>query len=182
MTTPLATPPPATAAPRVHIPGDPVPKFIYLVLSGLVLAIGLWLAGEILSRMAFGESTVARVGEIRVEQPGEPPRSYRYRPRWVDRGEYRKIFSHFVDIQIDGRPVPFRISADSRRVPIEALDVNERVRVVYFPDDPRRVAFAPGMIRTWGMALLFLSLGGTMFATALPMWLATGKPIELDPE
>jgi hypothetical protein len=181
MSTPTesATPP---VAPRIHVPGNPGPKLVYLCLSGIVLALGLWLAGEILVRLAWGESAVARVSEIRVAEPGEPMRSYRYRPRWVDRGEFRKIFSHYVDIPIDGRPVPFRISADSRRVPIEALDVNERVRVVYFPDDPHRVAYAPGMIRTWGMALLFFALGGTMFATALPLWLATGKPIELDPE
>jgi len=167
---------------RYFIPANRLPKLIYLLLACVILGLGCWLNGEILIRLAFGETTEARVSEIRVDAPGKPERSYKYRRPWKDEGEYRKIFSHYVDVIIDGQPVPYRISVDSRRIPIEFLNVNDRVDVTFFPDDERRVAFAYKQVRTWGMAILFMALGGTMLATALPMYLAVGKPLRIDPE
>lgn len=165
-----------------HTPGDRFPKLIYLIFGGVVFALGLWLTGEIVLRLAFGETANARVSEIRVKAPAEPERSYKYRRPWVDNGDYRVVFSHYVDLQIDGQTEAYRISVDSRRIPIESLNVNDRIDVSYFPGDPHKVAYAHKMVRTWGIAVMVLVLGGTMLTTGIPMFLAVGKPIKIDPE
>lgn len=167
---------------QVFIPGHFVPKAIYLGLSLIVFAIAVWFAWEPLSRMWFGETTTARVSEIHVNEPGQPKRIHRYRIAYEPHKNFRVTYEHYVTINIDGRPELFRISADARRKPPDGLFVNDRVEVAYFPDDPARLAFAYGQIRTWGAAALFGALGLSMLATSIPLLWAVGKPIAIDPE
>ena len=171
-----------SSQPDTYVPGNLVPKVIYLVLSGIVFGIGAWYAWEPLSRMLWGETTSARVAEIRIVTPGEPEQVYRYRRPYRDTRNFHTSFQHYVVIPIDGMPVLHRISVDSRFRPADGYNVNDRISVVYFPDDERRLAFAHLNPRTWGAAGLFLALGATMLATSIPMLLAVGKPITIDPE
>ncbi len=168
--------------PPTFVPGNFIAKVVYLLFSCIVFGIGAWYAWEPLSRMLWGETVSARVAEIRVITPGEPEQVFRYRRPYRDARNFHTNFQHYVAIPIEGTPILHRISVDSRIRPADGYNVNDRINVVYFPDDEHRLAFAYLNPRTWGAAGLFLALGATMLATSIPMLLAVGKPIVIDPE
>lgn len=176
---PISPPPPA---PRVYVPGDRLPKWLYLGASLLVFGFGFLFLWEPLDRMWFGLTTEARIAEIRVVEPGQPDRVYRYRRAYPTEPNLAVTFQHYVSLNIDNRPVLFRLSVDSRKAPVTFYNVNDTVQVAYHPADPRRLAFAVANARTWGAGALITLVGLVMLATAVPMVRAIGKPIEIDPE
>lgn len=165
-----------------HVPGNRIAKIIYLGLSTIVFALGCWMAGEPLYPMFFGQRAEAKVAEIRLAIPGEPEKSFKYRRPYKPHANPRAVYSHYVSVPVNGKNELFRIGLDSRRVPVEFYNVNDRVSVAYRPSDPHRIAFAYRDTRTWGLGGMFFALGGAMLATAIPMLLAVGKPIRIDPE
>lgn len=172
----------SSAEPRYFVPGQLVPKLIYLALAGLVTLIGLVYLWEPVIRLVKGNTVEARVAEIHVSEPGKADVIYNYRRDYHEERNLEITFSHYVAVDVDGRETLFRISADSRKAPINFYNVNDRVRVAYFPHDPKHVAFAYEHARTWGAAGVILSVGLTMLLTAVPLVLAANKPILIDPE
>lgn len=167
---------------RTHTPGAFVPKILYLGAGLLVFGFGSIFLWEPLGRLLFGETTVARVAEIRVVEPGQPARVYKYRRDYPPERNLAITFQHYVAINLEGRLVLHRISVDTRKAPIATYNVNDLIPVVYYPDDSRRLAFAHQDARTWGAGGLFCGLGFVMMLTGIPMLLTTGRPIVIDPE
>jgi hypothetical protein len=170
------------AAPRTHVPRARLPKLLYLGASVIVFGFGFLFLWEPLDRMFFGQTTEARIAEIRVAEPGQPDVVYRYRRTYPSEPNLAITFQHYVSINVDNRPVLFRLSVDSRKAPVTFYNVNDTVKVAYHPADPRRLAFALENARTWGAGALIAGVGLVMLATALPMLRAVGKPIEIDSE
>lgn len=170
------------AAPRYYVPGQLVPKLIYLGCAILVTLMGLACMWEPTIRLIRGQVVEARIAEIHVSEPGKADIIYNYRRDYPEERNLEVTFSHYVAVAVDGREELFRISADSRKAPINFYNVNDRVRVAYYPHDPKRVAFAYEHARTWGAAGVILSVGLTMLLTAVPLVLAANKPILIDPE
>ncbi len=167
---------------RVHVPGNLIPKLVYLGLSSLVALIGFAYLWEPLARMIHGEINEARVSEIRVIEPGKPDVVYQYRRDYPEERNLEISFQHYVSIEVDGHTEPFRLSVDSRKAPIRFCNVNDRVKVAYYPRDPKRVAFAIEHARTWGAAGVICGIGLAMLATSIPLVLTARKPIVIDPE
>jgi hypothetical protein len=166
--------------PRTYTPGYVLHKWLYLAFGGLVLAFALSMVWQPLGRLLFGEHAEGRVREIVRVEPGAPDQSFRHRRTYQPESNMAVTFQHHVSVSINGAPVLFRLGVDSRKLPY--ANVNDRFTVVYFPDDPDRIAFAPGHARTWGMGLLYLVVGLCFVATGLPMLVAARKPITIDPE
>lgn len=166
--------------PETYTPGYLPHKWAYFAFGMLVFAFSAWLIWEPLGRMLFGERAEARVREIVRVEPGEADQSFLYRRIYEQETNMAVTFRHYVTVQVDGNPVRFRLGVDSRRRPY--LNVNDRVTVVYYANDPRRIAYAPGHARTWGMAALYFMVGVCFVATGIPMILTARRPIEIDPE
>jgi hypothetical protein len=172
----------SSSRPTVYVPGDLVPKLVFLVLSLLLFGVGVVFVWEPLGRLLTGKTELARVAEIRVIEPGQPEIVYKYRRAYPPESNLAVTFQHYVSVSIDGQPVLYRISVDSRKAPMPDLNVNDLVNVTYDPKDKHRLAFAYTQERTWGLGGLIVGLGLLMLSTAIPMLLATGKPIAIDPD
>lgn len=170
------------AAPRQYRFGAVVPKLVYLACSLLVTALGALYLWEPLGALLLGEHVEARVAEIRVVEPGQPERVFKYRRVYPPENNLAITFQHYVAIAVGGQPVLHRISVDSRRAPIPTYNVNDKVKVAYRPGDPRHLAYVYSDARTWGFGALFGTIGLTMLVTAVPMLLATRRPVVIDPE
>ena len=168
--------------PAYHTPGKRGLKLAYLCVSAAVFAVGCWFLGEILYPLLLGVRTEARVTEIRLQVPGEPVQSIKHRRPYEDYTNYLAIYSHYVSVPVGNGFEQFRLSLDSRRAPIEFYNINDRVDVAFLPNNPRKIAYAYKDARTWGIGGMFFALGSAMLATAIPMLLAVGKPIPIDPE
>lgn len=170
------------SAPATYTFGARIPKVLYLLTGLALVAIGMIFHWEILGRIWLGEIATARISEIRVNEPGQPERIYNYRRIFAPEQNLAITFQHYVSILVDGRPERFRISVDSRRAPIEYYNVNDEVTVAYYPHDPERLAFDFRATRTWGAGAIFSMIGALILMTGVPMFLATFRPIEIDPE
>lgn len=168
--------------PRYYVPGGLVPKLVYLGVAVIVSLLGAAYLWEPLGRMLHGETTNARVAEIRVVEPGKSDVVYKYRRDYPPERNLAIRFQHYVSITVDGHTEPFRLSVDSRKEPINFYNINDRVRVAYYPRDPKRLAFAIEDARTWGAAGVVGSVGLVMLMTAIPLVLTVRKPILIDPE
>lgn len=169
-------------APRTYTPGQLGPKLAYLAAGLVIFGIGVSFLWEPLGRLLFGATTEARVAEIHVVEPGRPDVIYNYRRDYPPEPNLAITFRHYVAIEIDGQPVLFRLGIDSRKAPIPYHNVNDRERVAYYPDDPRRLAFPVGRARTWGAATIFCGVGLFILVAAMPMVLVARRPIMIDPE
>lgn len=178
----MSTSPAAPATPPLYRFGAVAPKLAYLVASLLVTAFGATFLWEPLGALLLGERVEARVAEIRVIEPGQPARVFKYRRSYPPESNLAITFQHHVAIPVDNVPVLHRISVDSRKAPIPAYNVNDKLLVAYRPGDPRRIAYIYPDARTWGAGALFAMIGLSMLATAVPMLLATRRPIVIDPE
>lgn len=177
------SPSPAAHKPvRTHVPGQLVPKLIFLVVSVLLCLCGSAYLWQPLGRMLHGRTVDARVAEIRVSEPGQSEVIYNYRREHKPVNNLAITFAHYVAIDIDGRTELFHLSVDSRRKPADGCNVNDIVRVAYYPGDPTRVAFAIGQARTWGAATILCGVSGFMLFIAIPMVLTARRPIVIDPE
>ncbi len=139
----------------------------------------LW---EPTGRLLSGQTANARVAEIRVIDPGQPDRVYKSPRRYDPEPNGAITFQHYVELHVDGHPVLYRVSVDTRKIPLPELQINEIVPVTYYRDDPRRIAFAYTQVRTWGIGGMFVGIGLVVWMTAIPMLVAVGKPIVIDPE
>jgi len=173
---------PDAPRPAHHTPGNLVPKLIYLAAGLVTCGIGSVYLWEPLGRMLNGTTTEARVAEIRVVEPDQPDLIYNYRREYPPARNLSISFRHYVAIELDKQPVLFRLSVDSRKSPAAACNVNDTVRVAYYPKDPKRLAFAIEHARTWGAAAILCGVGLVMLMTAVPMVLTARKPIAIDPE
>ena len=116
---------------------------------------------------------------VRTE-PGEPDQVVRHRKAFKAEGNMGVHFQHWVSIENGAAPLVYRLGVDSRKIPY--ANVNDRIEVVFFPDDPEEIAFAPGHARTWGIGVLYSAIGLTFLVAGIPMLWAVGKPIVIDPE
>lgn len=182
MSAPETTAHAASSSPQTYRFGHLVPKLVYLGFSIAVTWFGAAFLWEPLGAMLHGHTVEARVAEIRVVEPGQPDRVFRYRRDYPPESNLAITFQHHVTIMMDDHPVLHRISVDSRKTPVPAYGVNDKIKVAYRPDDPRRIAYVIGDARTWGAGGLFTAIGLTMLATAVPMLLATRRPVIIDPE
>jgi hypothetical protein len=169
----------AELPPTHYTPGYVVPKILYLGFGCLIMLFAGWMVGEPASRLLVGQHGEARVREIVRVAPGEADQAFAYRRPFEPETNMAVTFQHYVSVQIDGNPVRYRLGVDSRKQPY--ANVNDRIRVVYFVDDPQRIAYAPGHARTWGMGILYTVVGLCFVATGIPMLLAARKPIAIDP-
>ncbi|MDF3059478.1 MAG: hypothetical protein K0R17_3693 [Rariglobus sp.] len=177
---PSATP--GASPPTHHTPGNLVPKLIYLGAGLITFGFGAAYLWEPLGRMLNGTTAEARVAEIRVVEPGQPDLIYNYRREYPPARNLSISFQHYVAIEMDNQPILFRLSVDSRKSPAASCNVNDTVRVAYYPKDPGRLAFAIEHARTWGAAAILCGVGLVMLMTAIPMVLTARKPIVIDPE
>ena len=167
--------------PIFHRPGNMVPKLVYLFLSLIVCLFAGVFLWEPLGRLLLGETAEAPITEIRVVEPGKGDIVYKYRRSYDDNYNLSVRFQYYVTINIEGTPTLYRISADTRKTVIDDYNVNDRLKVAYYPDDPHRLAFAYLHARTWGVGALYGVVGLSMLITAIPMIWTTGRPIEIDP-
>lgn len=178
----LETPASEPGSAQVHVPGHLGPKLAYLAFGLGLFLLGLLYLWEPLGRLLTGEVADVRVAEIRALEPGRPPLVYNYRRDFPPERNLAVVFQHHVAIDMDGRPELFRLSVDSRKAPVAFHNVNDLVRVAYYPDDPRRLAFAVDRARTWGAATILCGVGLFILVAAIPMALAAHRPIPIDPE
>lgn len=169
-------------APQTYTPGQLAPKLAYLFAGLAIFGLGLSFMWEPLGRLFFGHTVEARVAEIHVVEPGRPDLVYNYRRDYPPEPNLAITFRHFVAIEIEGRPVLFRLAIDSRKAPVSYHNVNDREFVAYYPDDPRRLAFPVKRARTWGAGTILCGVGLFILTAAVPMALAARRPIVIDPE
>lgn len=183
MSTEASPPPQAAPEPvRTHVPGNLIPKLVYLGLAVVVALVGLAYLWEPLARMVNGEIADARVSEIRVIEPGKPDTVYKYRRDYPEERNLEISFRHYVSVEVDGHPELFRLSVDSRKAPVGFCNVNDRVKIAYYPHDSKKIAFAIEHARTWGAAGVLCGVGLAMLVTAIPLVLTARKPVVIDPE
>lgn len=168
--------------PLTYTPGQLGPKLVFLAVGLFIFGLGLSFMWEPLSRMFFGQTTEARVAEIHVVEPGRPDVVYNYRRDYAPEPNLAITFRHYVSIDIDGRPVLFRLAVDSRKAPVKYHNVNDREVVAYYPDDPKRLAFPVQRARTWGAATILCGVGLFILTAAVPMAFVARRPIVIDPE
>lgn len=172
--------PAASGGPMTYTPGFLLPKWLYLCFGLLVFAFAAWMIWDPLGRLLFGDSAMARVREVVRIEPGQPDQAFRYRRNFEPETNMTVRFQHYVSLQLNGTPVQFRLGVDSRKLPY--ANVNDRIRVVFHPDDPSRIAYAPGQARTWGMAVLYLVVSICFLSTGIPMLVSARRPVVIDPE
>ena len=163
-----------------YTPSDFWPKLIFLVAGIVVLVFGLSFMIEPANRLLFGEYGKAKVAMIVRTEPGEQDQTIRYRKKFDVESNMAVHFQHWVSINVDGSPRLYRLGVDSRREPY--LAVNDSVDIVYYPDEEDGLAFAPKQARTWGIGLLYVTIGLSFTIGGIPMLYAVGKPIRIDPE
>lgn len=169
------------AAVETYTFGARIPKLIYLLIGLGFCTLGMIFNWEILGRMWQGEIATGRIAEIRVIEPGQPDISYTYRRTYTPESNLNITFQHYIDLIVEGRPERFRISVDSRRAPIDYYNVNDEVKVAFYPQDPHHLAYDYAAARTWGAGAVFSLLGVIILMTGIPLLWATFKPIVIDP-
>jgi len=165
-----------------YVPGYLPAKLAYLGIAIAVTLLGAAYLWEPFGRMIKGQVIEARIAEIRAVEPGKPDVVYKYRRDYPDERNLAIRFQHYVSIPVNGHSELFHLSADSRKAPISFYNINDRVRVAYYPGDSKRVAYAVEHARTWGAAGVIGSVGLVMLLTAIPLVLSARKPILIDPE
>ena len=163
---------------RYHIPGSRTQKLAYLIGGVICLLLGLWFGWDAIGRVLFGQTSEARVVRIVKVVPGAESATYRYRRVFTPERDRSITFQHFVEVTDGTEKRVLHLAVDSRVEPY--ANVNDRLKVSYYPKDV--YAIVPDQARTWGIAALYGVIGLASFAMGLPMFLAVGKPIEIDPE
>jgi len=166
--------------PDVFIPGNFMPKLLFVLFSWALLAFGIWDIWGPASRLFFGESAVARVSSIVRETPGEPAEIIRIK-REIAEGDYARetLFRVFVEVaDAKGDLTNLEMGVASRSTPY-AL-VNENFKVIYFPGG--EYAYGMWHHRTWAIGLTFILMGLTFIPLSGYLLWMVGKPIIIDPE
>lgn len=163
---------------RYHVPRTPAVKIATIIMGILITLFAIFFARDPLGRMLFGETAEARIVRIVKHIPGGEDEVYRYRREFEDERDRSISFQHYAQVNHNGDQLVFRLGVDSRVKPY--VNVNDRLTISFYPDD--EIAFAVYHLRSWGMALLYGVIGLIYIAMGIPMLLAVGKPIEIDPE
>lgn len=161
-----------------HIPGSYGVKLAYLIVGCCVLGIGLWFAWEPASRVMFGVTTEARVVRIVKVTPGGEDKVIRYRLEFANERDRSVSFQHFVEVDSKGERKVMQLGVNSRVKPY--ANINDRLTVSFYPRGG--YAFETWAARTWGIAILYIANGLIFVGLGVPMFLAVGRPIEIDPE
>jgi hypothetical protein len=163
---------------RYHIPGSRPQKIAYVFGGLLCLTLGIWFSWDALGRLLLGQTSEARVVRIVKVVPGAENTTFRYRRALLPERDRSITFQHYVEVTDGVEKRVLRLGVDSRVQPY--ANVNDRLTVCYYPNDS--YAFVPAQARTWGIGALYGVIGLAFVAMGLPMLLAVGKPIEIDPE
>lgn len=171
--------PPHTQQPETYTPGWVVAKVLYLAFGLLLTGYGLILIWQPLGRLVFGEVVTAPVTQIVRVEPGIGEQVFAYRRTYSPEVNMAVTFQHYVSVPLDKRTVLLRLGVDSRKIPY--ANVNDRLRVAYYPQDTRRLAWVVTDPRSWGIPVLLLAVATAFIATGIPMLLAARRPIRIDP-
>lgn len=161
-----------------HVPGGFGIKLAYVLMGFLLLALGVWFCWEPAGRLLFGQSAEARVIKIVKVTPGMEDITFRYRHEFPGERDRSISFQHFVSVPTAQGEKTLRLGVDSRVKPY--ANVNDRMRVAFFPNDT--YAFNVWQIRSWGIGILYAVIGLAFVGMGIPMLVAVGKPILIDPE
>lgn len=165
--------------PQTYTPGYVLAKLAYLAFGLLLLGFGVALIWQPAGRFLLGETARAPVTQIVRLEPGQPEQIFQYRRNYAPEINMAVTFQHFVSVPIEGRQVLFRLGIDSRKSPY--ANVNDRLLVAFYPDDPQRIAFVANDPRSWGIPVLLLAVASAFVATGIPMLIAARRPIPIDP-
>ncbi len=161
-----------------HVPRSLPVKILNLLTGLLILGFGFSFLWEPGGRFLFGNTAEGRVVRVVKSIPGKEDISYRYRREYEPERDRAITFKHFVEVLRGGETRVMQIGVNSRVSPV--LNVNDRVRVSFYDDD--EYAYETWALRSWGIGILYIIVGLSFAGFGLPMLLAVGKPIEIDPE
>jgi len=161
-----------------HYPTLFIPKLLFLFFSIAMTAVGTLLIWDPAVRGIFGEKGVARLIEIRREEPGQEDEIIRYRKN-VEEGSHLSRFYYTIALETkEGGVQHMDLAVASIRNPY--AKVNDSIDVIYFKGEKH--AYALYHLRTWAFGVGFLFVGVILLACAVPTLLAVGKPILIDKE
>ena len=163
---------------RFHVPGSFTLKAIFLAFGLGVFSIGLLFLWDPVGRLLFGQTASARVVAIVKKTPGTGDVTYRYRRQFPRERDRSITFQHFVSVRHNGEQRILRLGVDSRVEPY--ANINDRITICFYPEDD--YAFAKYHLRSYGMGVLYFAVGLAFVGSGIPMLLAVGRPIEIDPE
>lgn len=161
-----------------HRPSGFWVKLIYLLAGLAVLGAGISFLWEPAGRIFFGNQAEGRIVRIEVDVPGGENRVYRYRREYEEERDRAITFRHYVSVPWEGRDRVMRLGVDSRVEPY--ANVNDLIDVSFYDED--EYAYATWHARSWGIGALYTVVGLCFVGTGIPMLLAVGRPIKLDPE
>lgn len=174
-----ASPAPSHAPhPQYYTPGYLVPKIIYLIFGGCILALGLGYLWEPLGRCLDGRIADANVVRIVKLQPGAPAVNFTFRQEFSKERDFGIVFQHYVNVLQQGKTLQLHLGVDTHQLP--DYNINDHLRVCYYPGDS--VGFDVWNARTWGIGM-FISLIGLILMTNGVFLVRTARrPIKLDHE
>ncbi len=161
-----------------HVPRSFAIKLAYLLLGLAVMALGLWFLKDPALAVWLGSVGEGRVVRIVKSIPGAEDQTIRYRRNFPEERDRSITFRHFVEVRENGSPRVLRLGVDSRVKPY--ANINDRLQVCHIPG--AEVAFQVWHIRTWGIGILYAVIGLAFLGMGIPMLLAVGKPIAIDPD
>ena len=161
-----------------HVPRSFRMKLAYLLVGVGVFCLGLWFLKDPALAVLLGSVGEGRVVRIVKTVPGAEDQTVRHRRTFTDERDRSITFRHFVEVRENGSPRVLRLSVDSRVKPY--ANINDRLQVCSRPGGD--IAFQVWHIRTWGIGILYAVIGITFLGMGIPMLLAVGKPILIDPD
>lgn len=161
-----------------HVPRSFGMKLAYLIVGAAVFALGLWFLKDPALAVLLGSVGEGRIVRIVKTVPGAEDQTIRHRRTFTDERDRSITFRHYVEVRENGSPRVLRLSVDSRVKPY--ANINDRLQVCHRPG--RDIAFQAWHIRTWGIGILYAVVGTTFLGIGIPMLLAVGKPILIDPD
>lgn len=161
-----------------HYPSHGRAKLALVIASFVVLIAGGIIIRDPMGRLLFGNKAEARVTQVIRKEPGEPDELIRYRKKIEEGSHLTKFFYELAVDEDDGSQRELKLAVASLGKPF--LNVNDTPTVIYYDDDD--IAFELYEQRTWAFGVGFLFAGLVMLVCTIPMYIAAGKPILIDPE
>ncbi len=161
-----------------HVPRSFRMKLAYLLFGAAVLALGVWFLKDPALAALVGSIDEGRIVRIVKAVPGGEDQTVRHRRNFHEERDRSITFRHFVEVRENGLPRALRLSVDSRVKPY--ANINDRFQVSHRPG--AEIAFQVWHIRTWGIGILYVVIGIAFLGMGIPMLLAVGKPILIDPD
>lgn len=161
-----------------HVPRSFRMKLAYVLVGAGVFALGLWFLKDPALAVLLGSAGEGRIVRIVKSVPGAEDQTIRHRRTFTEERDRSITFRHFVEVRENGSPRVLRLSVDSRVKPY--ANINDRLQVCSRPGG--EIAFQAWHIRTWGIGILYAVVGLAFLGMGIPMLLAVGKPILIDPD